>query len=195
VNEAKLLCQNGHYARAYALATLAYEELGKALMISKLIWVDGSDTKGLGVFWRRFSSHKLKIGNSMLLLAWYAVDRDRWKWLKRRFGDLQKAQQAVKEQSLYVDYRDKRFVLPSEEFMGPTPDARTQIRISEWTLGLLRTVFPSEEVVIVGFKRAIAEARRAGYARIKYEDRATFLKMMMWIAGVNIPSLEQSRGE
>jgi len=181
VNEAKPLYRNGHLARAYALATLAYEELGKALMISKLIWVDGSDTKGLGVFWRRFNSHQLKIGNSMLLWAWYIADRDKWKWLKG-IGDLRKAQQAVKEQSLYVDYRDRRFVLPSEEFMGPTPDAKTQIMISEWTLGLLRTVFPSEEVVIEGFKRATVEARRAGYARIKYEDRATFLKMMIWIS-------------
>lgn len=179
LDEAKLLYNKGHYARAWTLATLCYEELGKAMVISRLIYTDSSDIQGLKSFWKRFRSHPWKLGSPMLLRALYRADREKWTWLKKNLSELREAQQSVKEQSIYVDYRDGRFVLPSEEFMGPIPDARTQIRISDWTLQLLKSRFPSEKSVFEEFKQARAEARRAGFANIRYNDVAVLMKLML----------------
>jgi len=182
LEDAKLLFQKGSNARAYALALLSYEEMGKSLVIARLIYTDGSDIEGLKAFWQRFHSHKLKLGNSILLLARSLLDESdpdefRWKWVKKNLSVLRVAYQSAKESGMYVDYKKGRFTLPSEEFMGPTYDTKQQLALCEWTLQVLLTIFRSEEDVLIAFKAARATAKRLGFERIRYNDASTLMRM------------------
>lgn len=178
LDEAKLLFSKGHYARGYALAMLCNEEIGKAMIISRLIYTDISDSKGLKSFWARFHSHHSKLGDSMMLLAWDAADTASWRWVRKNLTELKKAHQSLKESSLYVNYENDRFTLPSDVFLEPRLGVGAQIMLSETILQLMKKRFSSEEIVTQGFRKMRAVAKRAGHTSIKYDDAKTLMSVI-----------------
>ena len=61
-DEAKLLKENGHFARALSLTILALEELGKIPLICDMILYGADDTEGWRKTWKKFQSHRIKLG-------------------------------------------------------------------------------------------------------------------------------------
>lgn len=61
-DEARLLRENGHYARALSLTILALEELGKIPLICNMILYKADDAKAWRKFWKEFQSHRIKLG-------------------------------------------------------------------------------------------------------------------------------------
>jgi AbiV family abortive infection protein len=58
IEEAKLLNNNGRYARAYALCVLSFEELGKIIMLGGALLYKGAPE--WRDFWRGFRHHESK---------------------------------------------------------------------------------------------------------------------------------------
>jgi AbiV family abortive infection protein len=117
VEEAELLLSNARFARAYALAHLACEEMAKLPMLLRA----ATDTlMGEEFDWpklqRRLRSHHAKIRN--ILFTDYLVDQDVEgdADLKRLSEDLKRVPtyNKLKNWSLYADLSDDVFLKPSE---------------------------------------------------------------------------------
>jgi AbiV family abortive infection protein len=119
ISEAQLLFDNGRYARAFAVAHLASEEIAKLMMLARI----GTDlllgrTIDWRKFFRRFRNHEEKLQNMALFDYFFLSDPDLL--ANRDLRKLEADEAAVPDQnrrknlSLYVDLADEPFRRPSE---------------------------------------------------------------------------------
>ncbi len=111
VQEAKLLFENGFYARSFMISYTALEELGKRLIVADYI----NDIVSESELKRAFYNHEIKLAylhnNANLIKndtgsydAEIVYDLDKYgKWLKER------------NKSLYVDFRENEIKSPIKE--------------------------------------------------------------------------------
>jgi AbiV family abortive infection protein len=123
-DDAQILLNDGRYARAYAIAELGAEELGKLLMLGNVaIFTALGESVDWARFWRRFYDHSPKASNISLLDYMYGSKFTEW-----ASGDLEaiKADEAgvdeaarqaaimaiTKNRALYVDWREGKLLSP-----------------------------------------------------------------------------------
>jgi len=123
-DDAQILLDDGRYARAYAIAELGAEELGKLLMLGNVaIFRALGESIDWARFWRRFYDHSPKASNISLLDYMYGSKFSQW-----ASGDLEaiKADEAgleeaarqaaimaiAKNRALYVDWREGKLLSP-----------------------------------------------------------------------------------
>ncbi|MCF7487105.1 AbiV family abortive infection protein [Vibrio sp. A2-1] len=118
--EAELLHNNKMFARSYALSHLAREEIAKSMIIyDVIIKVKGKKKVNWKDFDRKFRCHKAKIINDnglTLLIAKTIKDNS----IKLNFSALFNSgsiefSNKRKNQSLYVDWEDGKFVSPDDK--------------------------------------------------------------------------------
>jgi AbiV family abortive infection protein len=123
VSDAQLLADNSRYPRAYALATLAVEEMSKAeLCLCAMVSPQMSPEK----FWTTFRSHEGKLVTFHHIAEYLRPEAigavpDHY---KRMVGG-SRSTQNQKERALYVEYRRGKVLAPGE--IGQRA-ARAQIR-------------------------------------------------------------------
>ncbi len=139
IEEATLLLEHGKYARSFVLSVVALEELGKRHTLWRAVNF-GDDIREWRNFWKRFRSHKAKIG--FILWDNYQVVLD-----PGRFEEIDEmveegmGLQAAKEAALYVDLGPDGPHLPSK-FPKPLAEAALGSAISH--LEYHKTTFPTE---------------------------------------------------
>ena len=118
--EAKLLNQNGFYARAFLLAYFACEELGKIPMIVGAL---GQLTQGNEVDWKkvrkRFLNHKAKVESEDFHHYVFGIEPDLLmnsdvKWLNDQ-KEQSRSKVDRKNESTYVDVVEGKIMLPAEQ--------------------------------------------------------------------------------
>jgi AbiV family abortive infection protein len=126
VEDAMLLLDAGRVPRAYALAELAAEELGKLLMVSATaVDVALGQPFDWPRFWHRFRDHRPKAWNIALMDhvldgnvdAWRAGDIDAIKAAEAGFAQAKQnaaVMPQAKNRALYVDYVDARMRRPAD---------------------------------------------------------------------------------
>lgn len=127
--EAELLLRNGMHSRAYLLAHLCFEELGKIPIVVGII---GSLLKGEEVDWRkvkkRFSNHEAKIASQNGHFYAFGLDADLCRntdvhWLVNANKAVPKSYNK-KNLSTYVDVKTDKILCPSESI---TEDEATNL--------------------------------------------------------------------
>jgi AbiV family abortive infection protein len=130
VEEANLLHENGHSARAFALTVLAAEELGKAFVCVGVLAQAGEDPGDWEAFWKVIGgkSHEIKVLTALFLeqhlleAAGLPLDS-----LARELSGLVPGElNDAKFKSLYVDLKDGEIATPSE--IGDDEDAMRRSR-------------------------------------------------------------------
>lgn len=121
--ESQLLYDNGFRARAFALAVLALEELGKIPLLFnglKLRRTRGADPKK---FWREIRRHTHKQGVWTAYGSILAADGDRdAPYFNEKFPtDLGNSLDEVKQRCIYTEFQNERFEAPAS-FEGAHPD-------------------------------------------------------------------------
>ncbi len=115
--EAKLLYENGHYARSFLLAHFACEELGKLPIIVGAL---GQLAKNEKVDWkkvmRRFRDHKTKVDSDDFHHYVFGIDLDLvndadLKWLEAA-NAVSAERVQHKNHSTYVDIRESKIIAP-----------------------------------------------------------------------------------
>jgi AbiV family abortive infection protein len=104
LGEAELLFSNQKYARAYALAFTALEEISKSQLAADVF-------TGLideGEFWDCFRNHKKKIGR----MAWATADAQRYLDEEGRGVDVQKPTFAGRLSGMYTGFDGKTVAAP-----------------------------------------------------------------------------------
>lgn len=123
-DEGQVLLKKGRHARAYALAELGAEELGKLLMVSNVaVFAALNESVNWARFWRRFYDHSPKASNIALLDFLFGSKFSEW---ARGDLDAVKADAAgikeagrqaaimtiAKNRALYVDWRVGTLLTP-----------------------------------------------------------------------------------
>ena len=136
IEEAKILADANHPARAVALAVLAYEELGK---LPGYFAADDCAKEGrMKIWWDTFRSHSRKIAtHNQLALALIVGQLDPETVERVISGKAAKWLHELKMAALYTDFRKDSFVCPLD-----MPDAaevaQSTIHMAECSLGLHR---------------------------------------------------------
>jgi len=135
--EATLLLSHDHHERAFFLATIACEEVGKAQLIFQMCVTGEADTDKLTHLWQSLFDHKTK-------QVYFIVQR----WARMADGRGVEAVreemcrggngsdvtlESVKQSSLYVNWSDRAFELPSvsTQLAGESVTAAEEM-VSEW---------------------------------------------------------------
>jgi AbiV family abortive infection protein len=112
LGDAELLADHERYSRAYALATLAWEEVSKAYLCG---WAICSTQMTPEKFWTDFRSHESKLAD-----AHYDAEYLRpepigtvLEHYKKMIGG-SRSTQNQKERALYVDYRRGKVLVPGQ---------------------------------------------------------------------------------
>lgn len=113
MEDAQLLLNNGRPARCTALCLVGFEELGKIPMLANSAG-RGQDTARWRSFWRRFRSHLSKLSMGDTVFASAVLEPDLAAIGGGQFGAEFGHVAGLREMSLYVDWLDGSFVLPSE---------------------------------------------------------------------------------
>jgi AbiV family abortive infection protein len=117
--EAKLLLQHQHYARAYLLAHFTTEELGKLpLIVGVVAKLLGGEVVNWKEVLESFNSHKLKVESDDLHLYVFGseaaclhdIDLE---WIKNA-RDMSAHRVSLKNASTYVDVRGQKVTCPSQ---------------------------------------------------------------------------------
>lgn len=114
LEEAQVLSNAGHPARAVALAILAYEELGK---LAKLANVNHYAQSGrMGAWWKAFRSHNYKIASQDLLTLCIILEKMDQSLIEPVVvGDTAKFLNRIKMKAIYTDLQDNSFVCPLDD--------------------------------------------------------------------------------
>jgi len=129
VDEAKLLKENDHFARALSLAILALEELGKIPLICNMILYHKDDTEAWHKAWNEFQSHRFKLG------VWTVYGKQLLSVLGKSYesefpSGIEPLTDKFKQLGIYVSFFKGKFILP-EEF------AKDNYEWLEYFLGIL----------------------------------------------------------
>lgn len=119
LHEARILFDNGRFARAYALAHLASEELAKAILVAaKVRSVARGETQDWGDFSRRVRDHSGKILQFSALRYFSDPSADHgnarriWGAARRRSSVF--AKNTLKNRSLYAGWNRHRIYAPTD---------------------------------------------------------------------------------
>lgn len=120
VTESALLGENGHFARAYALAHMAREELAKSMMLQAAAF---KVLAGAPIDWaklmKRFRSHddKLKLEGVQSATLLSAVGHiDQGSLVLRHAAELAKYRNQRKNTAMYVELAEGKVSKPSDQF-------------------------------------------------------------------------------
>jgi len=159
VEEAKLLFTAEHYPRAYALAHLACEELGKVMMLVSLGIESRLGTAKWSKFWKRFRSHKEKTKNIFGLDYLVSPPRSDNSDVENYVKDVTERVhmfEDIKLASLYSDYADGKSLSPNEIFTREFVESA--LKLAE---GRLRVINNTEKATLGKIKDAdIEEIKR-----------------------------------
>jgi|SRR5829696_7426501 len=131
LEEADLLSENEHYARAYFAAHIACEEMAKAPMLHRAAY---ELTLGLSPDWRkldrRLRDHEEKIRNVFTMEYFQSDVRPDNSDLTAYQEDLDRVplENQAKNHSLYVGLEPEGFVQPSARFDRETAEAMVALR-------------------------------------------------------------------
>jgi AbiV family abortive infection protein len=126
LDDAKLLLDAGRFPRAFALAELAAEELGKVILVAAMaVRVAVGMPPNWSRFWGKFLHHPDKAWNASLIdrvmavnaKAWAEGDVDAIKADTKGVEEARKQAEGMphaKNDALYVDYRGGQLRLPLE---------------------------------------------------------------------------------
>jgi AbiV family abortive infection protein len=139
--DAELLADNKRYSRAYALATLAWEEASKA---DHCLWAICSTQMTPEDFWTNFRSHEGKLASIHHRAEYLRPDAigTVLEHYKKMVGG-SRSTQKQKERALYVDYRRGKVLVPRH--IGQHA-AQTQIRAVRRALAEAEKFDTSERV-------------------------------------------------
>lgn len=132
VDDATLLLDHGRHARAYALAALASEELGKVYLCLDALLGDGMQDRQ---FWNLWREHRDKLVSARTYAAAFVDDLD-----QIDFSELSPDAEHIGETkmaSIYVDFRDEQLMTPQridpEESDRLLSAVRRSIEHARWT--------------------------------------------------------------
>jgi AbiV family abortive infection protein len=99
LNEAELLYSNGKLPRAFSLAVLSVEEMGKIPMLVRAACFEKDEKTRWSEFWKRWRNHEFKYGRSLGpgILGLTPT-------LNEKLLDFIKKYEMLKLRGLYVDY-------------------------------------------------------------------------------------------
>jgi AbiV family abortive infection protein len=144
LNDAQLLADAGRFPRALALATLSWEELSKADLCALTMALPEVTHD---YFWEHFRDHEGKLARVHAFAAFIQPEPigsvEDW---AERVKVLSKSTQDLKERSLYVAYRRRKILLPSQVTERA---ARKQIRAVREALNFADRAFSGESVEII----------------------------------------------
>jgi len=136
-DEAKLLKENGYYARALSLTILGLEELGKIPLILDMILCPADDAEAWRRAWQELQSHKVKLG--VMTVYGRQVLRVLGKSFETELPlGIEPLANKFKQLGFYVTFFKDRFILP-EEF------AKENYEWLDWLLLVLRERISSFE--------------------------------------------------
>jgi len=113
VDDSRLLKENGRHARAFSLAILALEELGKIPLILNMILYRVDDANAWQEFWRKFNSHqtKLEVWSTYGKLFLRVLNRD----YETEFpAGVEPLLDKLKQLGFYVNFFSDQFVFPED---------------------------------------------------------------------------------
>jgi len=113
LRDAEGLAVFGRYPRAYSLAVLAAEELGKHMMCFGAVGRDLVDPEAWPAFWREFNSHAPKYENAVLM-AMSFLEPEVAQEFGRQFREHVTGDQKARLAGLYVDWREGEIVTPDQ---------------------------------------------------------------------------------
>lgn len=180
VEEAELLMREGRVPRVVSLSTLAWEELGKAVLIAESASLQADDLPGWATFQRQFLSHEMKLRTMGKIfvccgLVTYAYAklrklspedldlrkdsamdffRDMQEFAALAMGMGSPGINQMKQQGFYVDLVDDTFFGPARLEKG---FAEVYVRLPRHTLGEANRVCKSGQKLA----EDIAEVREA----------------------------------
>ncbi|MGC8903505.1 MAG: AbiV family abortive infection protein [Fervidobacterium sp.] len=99
LNDAELLFNNGKFPRAFSLAVLSVEEMGKIPMLVRAACFEKDEKSRWSEFWKGWRNHEFKFGRSLgpgvlgLTLT-----------LNKKLSDLIKKCETLKLRGFYVDF-------------------------------------------------------------------------------------------
>jgi AbiV family abortive infection protein len=146
LDEADLLLENEHHARAYFLAHIACEEMAKAPMFYRTACELALD---LSPDWRkldrRLRDHKAKIRNVLMMDYFESEVRPDNSDVRKLEEDLAQVplHNQAKNESLYVGLTEDGFVGPSTRF--DRHGAETLVRLARTRLQVFDVRFPTPE--------------------------------------------------
>ena len=119
IQDARLLFTHGRYARAFALAIVSLEEVGKIPMLTRALSFHAMETHQWKHFWKRFRSH---VEKRQLTAGLYSISTGSGsahlilvRWMKERHWE--KETEALKQMAFYVDASSRTHVTcPSKLF-------------------------------------------------------------------------------
>lgn len=121
VQDAQILLAKRRYARAFFLAQIAVEELGKYIMLISCAMQVAYGNVDWQDFWKRFRHHKEKITNLVHSEYFFFSDEPPVEYINKIL-ELAKTQEEVKLLALYADYDGKTFSKPIEEIDKTTAE-------------------------------------------------------------------------
>jgi AbiV family abortive infection protein len=136
LGEAQLLADVGSFPRAFALATLAWEEVSKGTLCLLAVVLPEITAD---YFWENFRDHEGKLRRVLAFAAFMQCDPVGavGEFGKKVVGQ-SKSTDKLKERGLYVDYRRGKILLPSE--IGERA-ARKQIKAVREVLAFTDSAF------------------------------------------------------
>jgi AbiV family abortive infection protein len=144
LNDAQLLFDASRFPRALALATLSWEELSKADLCALAMALPEVTPD---YFWEHFRDHEGKLARVHAFAAFMQPKPigpvEDW---AERVKSLSKSTQGLKERSLYVDYRRRKILLPSQVTERA---ARKQIKAVREALDFADRAFSGEPITIM----------------------------------------------
>jgi AbiV family abortive infection protein len=137
--DAQLLADAGSFPRAFALATLSWEELSKGELCVLAVVLREMQPD---YFWENFRDHEGKLSRVHVLAAFTQPDPvGHIVEHASKVTGLSRSTQDLKERCLYVDYRRGKILLPSQ--VGETA-ARKQIKVVRDALAFAENAFGDE---------------------------------------------------
>lgn len=113
LDEAKLLKENGHYARALSLAILVLEELGKIPILCNMILCRPDDSKTWNQLWKELQSHRVKL--EIITVYGKQLLKKLGKGFKSELpAGIEPLIDKLKQLGFYVNFHEDQFVLPQD---------------------------------------------------------------------------------
>ncbi|MCK0470878.1 AbiV family abortive infection protein [Halalkalibacter sp. APA_J-10(15)] len=131
IEEAKILYEHKKYARAYALAQIAHEELAKLPIIfheaTRMYYGERNNWKS---FNRRLRSHEYKNSLNHLLIKAGNLKTG----LPEKMEDDVREVNNLKNSSLYADFKNNNYTKPTQEFNAIKAEEKIIIAVKQFDI-------------------------------------------------------------